>query len=125
MSKEHLKPPAKRQHTVPSRESIIEARSQEVNSSDKGTAIEVSSNSESSGYNESTEYSPLSKNQQGDDMVVTSGEEDGPIDIKAISQAPEAVGDALLVKPNPDLGRCTTPLWLRQMLIPKGEMVTA
>ena len=57
--KEHLKPPAKRQHATPSRESIIEARGQEVNSSDKGAAVEVSSDSESSGYNESTEYSPL------------------------------------------------------------------
>lgn len=87
--------------------------------------MEVSSDSESSGYSESTKYSPLSENQQGNDMAVTSGEEDGPIDIEAISQAPEVAGDALLVEPNPDLGRCTAPLWLRQMLMPRGEVVTA
>ena len=57
--KEHLEPLAKRQHVAPSRESIIEARGQEVNSNDKGAAMEVSSDSESSGYSESTEYSPL------------------------------------------------------------------
>ena len=58
-SKGHPEPPAKRQHTIPSRESIIEARSQEVNSSDKGVAVEVSSDSKSSGYSESTEYSMI------------------------------------------------------------------
>ena len=47
--------------------------------------VEVRSDLESSGYNESTEYSPLSKNQQGDDMVVTSGEEGGLIDIDVVS----------------------------------------
>lgn len=124
-SKEYLEPPAKRQQAAPSRESIIKARSQEVNSSDKGAAVEVSSDSESSGYSESTEYSPLSENQQGNDVVETSREEDGPIDIEETSQVPEAVGDALLVEPNPDLGRCTAPLWLRQMLMPRGEVVTA
>ena len=85
----------------------------------------MSSNSESSGYSDSTEYSPLSENQHGDDMTVTSEEEDRPIDIEEVSQAPGAVGDALLVQPNPDLGRCTAPLWLRQMLIPRGEVVIA
>ena len=123
--KEHPEPPAKRQHAAPSRESIVEARGQEVNSNDKGAAMEVSSDSESSGYCESTEYSPLSENQQGNDMEETSREEDGPIDIEAISQEPEAVGDALLVEPNPDLGRCTAPLWLRQMLMPRGEVIAA
>ena len=43
-------------------------------------------------------------------MAVTSGEEDGPIDIEEISQGPEAVGDDRLIEPNPDLGRCTAPL---------------
>ena len=81
------------------------------------------SNSESSGYSDSTEYSPLSENQHGDDMAVTSEEEDGPIDIEGLSQAPEAGGDALLVEPNPDLGRCTTPLWLRQMIMTRGKVV--
>ena len=123
-SQERLEPPAKRQRAAPSRESITKARSQEVNSSDKGAAVEVRSDSESSGYSESTEYSPLSENQQGN-MAETSREKDGPIDIEEISQASKAVGDALLVEPNPDLGRCTAPLWLRQMLMPRGEVVMA
>ena len=38
---------------------------------------------------------------------------------------PEVVGDALLREPNPNLGRCTAPLWLRQMLTPRGEVVIA
>ena len=83
--KGHLEPLPKRHHTILSREIIIVARSQEVNSSDKGVMVEVSSNLESSVYSESIEYSPLSKIQQGDDMEITSGEEDGLIDIKAIS----------------------------------------
>ena len=36
-------------------------------------------------------------------MTVTSEEEDRPIDIEEISQAPEAVSDALLVELNPNL----------------------
>ena len=56
-------------------------------------------------------------------MTVNSEEEDRPTDIEEVSQAPEAVGDALL--PNPDLGRSTAPLCLRQMLMPRGEVVTA
>ena len=50
-------------------------------------------------------------------MAVTSEEEDEPIDNEEMTQAPEAIGDALPVEPNPDLGRCATPLWLRQMLM--------
>lgn len=87
----------------------------------------MSSDLESSGYSNSTEYSPLSENQFRDDMTVTS-EGDKPVDVEALSvgeegQAPKVVGDALLVEPNPDLGRCTAPLWLRQMLMPRGEVV--
>ena len=77
----HLKPPTKRQNATWSRESIIEARGQEDNTSEQGAMVEVSSDSESSGYNNSTEYSPLSENQHGDDMTVTSEEEDRLIDI--------------------------------------------
>ena len=87
-SKEHLEPLTKRQHTKPSRESIIEARGQEDNTSGQEAAVEVSSDSESSGYSNSTEYSPLPGNQQGDDMAVTSEEEDELIDIEEISQVP-------------------------------------
>ena len=58
--KEHLEPQAKRQHAAPSRESIIEARGQEVNSSDKGVVVEVSSDSKSSGYRERAPSTPLS-----------------------------------------------------------------
>lgn len=83
-SKEHQEPLAKKQNAAPSRESIIEARSQEVNTSDQGAAVEVSSDSESSGYSDSTEYSPLSENQHGD-VTVTSEEENRPIDIEEIS----------------------------------------
>ena len=86
--------------------------------------VEVSSNSKSSGYSNSTKYSPLSKNQHEDDMIATGEEEDRPIDIEEVSQAPRADGDALFVEPNPDLGRCIAPLWLRQMLMPSGEVVT-
>ena len=57
-------------------------------------------------------------------MTVTSEEEDRPIDIEEISQAPEAVDDALLVIPNLGLGRCTASLWLRKILMPRGEVVT-
>lgn len=87
----------------------------------------MSSGSESSGYSNSTGYSPLSENQVKEDTIV-NGEGDRPIDIEALlveegSQAPKAVGDALLVEPNPDLGRCTAPLWLRQMLMPRAKVV--
>lgn len=95
---------------APSRESIIEARGQEDNTGGQRVSVEVSFDSESSSYSNGTEYSPLSENQHGDDMTVTSKEEDRPIDIEEISQAPKAVGDALQVEPNPDLGRCTAPL---------------
>ncbi len=64
------------------------------------------------------------ENQHGEDVTITSEEEDRPIDIEKISQVPKALGDALLVKPNPDLGRCTALLWLRKMLMPRSEMVT-
>ena len=49
----------KRRNATSSRESIIDARAQEDNASGQGAAIEVSFDSESSGYNNSTEYSPL------------------------------------------------------------------
>ncbi len=58
-------------------------------------------------------------------MAVTSEERDRPIDIEEMSQAPKAVANALLVEPNPDLGRYTALLWLRQMLMPRGEVVNA
>ena len=45
-SKEHQKPLAKRQNAVPLRESIIKARSQEVNTSGQRVSVEVSSDSE-------------------------------------------------------------------------------
>ena len=54
--------------------------------------VEVSSNLESSGYSDSTEYSPLSENQCGDDVTVISEEEDGKIDIEEISQTPQLLG---------------------------------
>ena len=57
-------------------------------------------------------------------MTSTREEEDKPIDTKEKSQTPKVDGDALLVEPNLDLGRCTVPLWLRQMLMPRGEVVT-
>ena len=47
----------------------------------------MSSNSESTGYSDSIEYSPLSENQHKHDVTVTS-EEDRPIDIEEMSQAP-------------------------------------
>ena len=122
--KEHQEPLAKKQNTALSRESMIEAKSQEIRASRQEVTVEVSSDSESSGYSNSTEHSPLSKNQHEDDMTSTSKEEGRPIDIEEVNQTPKAGGDALLVKPNPDLGRCTTPLWLRQMLMPRGEVVT-
>lgn len=125
--KEHQEPSAKKQSKVPSRESIIEARSQEVGISEQRAAVEVSSGSESSGYSNSTGYSPLSENQVEEDMAV-SNEGGKPIDIEALSaeegsQAPKAVGDAMLVEPNPVSGRCIAPLWLRQMLMPRKEVV--
>ena len=83
----------------------------------------MSFDSKSSGYSESTKYSPILENQHRDDLIVTSKEEDRPIDIEEISQAPEAIGDALLVELNPNLGRCIAPLWLRQMLMTRGEVV--
>ena len=82
--------------------------------------VEVSFDSKSSGYSNSTEYPTLSENRHGNDMKSTSKEEDRPIDIEEVNQTPKARGDALLVEPNPDLGRCTAPLWLRQMLMPRG-----
>ena len=84
-SKEHQKPLAKRQNAALSRESIIEARSQEVRISGQRVAVEVNSDLESSGYSNSTKYSPLLGNQHGDDMIVTSEEEDRPIDIEEVS----------------------------------------
>ena len=45
-SKEHQEPLAKKQNAVSSRESIIEARSQEDNTSGQGATVEVSSDSE-------------------------------------------------------------------------------
>ena len=84
----------------------------------------MSSNSKSGGYINSTKYSPLLENQHGDDVTVTSEEEDRPIYIEEKSQTPKADGDALLVKPNPDLRRYTAPLWLRQMLMPRSEIIT-
>ena len=83
-SKEHPKPPANRQNAAPSRESIIEARGQEDNTNEQEDMVEVSADFESSGYSDSTKYSPLPENQQGDDMVVTSEEEDGSIDTGGI-----------------------------------------
>ena len=87
--------------------------------------VEVSSNLESSCYSDSIEYSPLSENQCGDDMIVTSEEEDGKIDIEEISQTPQVVDDDQLIKPNKNLGRCTAPLWLRKILMSRGKVVTA
>ena len=122
-NKEHQEPPTKKQNTTPPRESIIEAKSQEVKASEKRITIEVSSDLESSGYNNRTEYSPLSKNQLGDYLTVTSEEEDKLIDIEEVTEVPKVDGDALLFKPNPDSGRCTAPPWLRQMLMPRGKVV--
>ena len=42
----------------------------------------MSFDSESSGYNDSTKYSPLLENQHEDSVVVASEEEDRPIDIE-------------------------------------------
>ena len=122
--KEHQEPPAKKQNTVLSRESMIEAKNREVKVSGQDVTVEVSSDSESSGYSNSTEYSPLFENQNQDDMTSTSKEEGRPIDIEEVNQTPKARGDALLVEPNSDLGRYTAPLWLRQMLMPRSEVVT-
>ena len=54
-SKEHQEPPTKRQNTAVSRGTIIEARSREVNTSGQRVSKEVSSDSKSSGYSDSTE----------------------------------------------------------------------
>ena len=121
--KEHQEPPTKKQNAAPSRESISKARSQEVNTSEQRVVVEVSFDLESSGYNNSNEYFPLSENQHEDDMTVFSEEENKSIDIEEKSQTPKVDGDALLVEPNLDLGRCTAPLWLRQVLMPRGEVV--
>ena len=51
--------------------------------------VEVSPNPESCGYSDSTEYSPLSENQCGDDVTIISEEKDGKIDIEEISQTPQ------------------------------------
>ena len=98
---------------------MIEAKGQEVRVSRQEVTVEVSSDSESSGYSNSTEYSPLSENQNQDDMTSTSKEEDRPIDVEEVNQMSRACGDALLVESNPNLGRCIAPLWLRQMLMPR------
>ena len=82
------------------------------------------SDSDSSSYSNNTEYSHLFENQHEGDMIAASEEEDKLIDIKEVNQALKANGDALLVEKNPDLGRCTAPLWLRKMLMPRGEVVT-
>ena len=84
--------------------SMIEAKGQEVRASRQVVTVEVSSHSGSSGYRNSTEYSPLSENQNEDDMTSASEEEDRPIDIEEVNQTPKVCGDALLVEPNPDLG---------------------
>lgn len=118
--REHDGPPAKRQSTIPSRESVMEARAQRVSVGEQVAAVEVSSDSESSGYSMSTKYSPLSVNEH----VVDSESDSGPVDVGVMSQAPKTSGDALLVEPNPDLGRCNALLWLRQLLMPRGEVVT-
>ena len=78
----------------------------------------MSSESESSGYSMSTEYSPLLVDEQALDDESNSG----PVDVEAMSQVPNAGGDALMVEPNPDLRRCNAPLWLRQLLMPRGEV---
>ena len=103
---------------------MIEAKSQEVRASGQEVTVEVSSDSELSGYSNSTKYSPLFENQNQDDMTSTSKEEGRSMDIEEVNQTPKARCDALLVEPNLDLGRCTTPLWLRQMLMPRGEVLT-
>ena len=111
--KERDGPPAKKQNKIPSRESVMEARTQKISVGEQGAAAEVSSDSESSGYSMSTEYSPVSVDGKLDS---------GPVDVEAMSQVPDAGGDALMVEPNPNLGRCNAPLWLRQLLMPRSEV---
>ena len=50
---------AKKQNKIPSRESVMEAQAQKVSVREQVALVEVSSESESSGYSMSTEYSPL------------------------------------------------------------------
>ena len=96
----------------------MEARAQKISVGEQGAAAEVSSDSESSGYSMSTEYSPVSV----DERAVDGKSDSGPVDVEAMSQVPDARGDALMVKPNPNLGRCNAPVWLRQLLMPRGEV---
>ena len=91
----------------------MEDRAQKISVGEQGATTKVSSDSESSSYSISTEYSPI---------LVDGDSDSGPVDVEAMSQVLDAGGDALMVKPNLDLGRCNASFWLRQFLMPRGEV---